>query len=343
MSTKIVIIFPYNGFEAESDRERLFWCLVSEITTSTPDRILTIILNSDTEIRGQTKAFFDVLNRTGTEKTATTVKQDLLEKRLKQKINSEKALLPDMDSLSNVQLMILRTWAVDTCQMWLSGWGAILDEESAEETDRIILLPGDLEQVEEKSFFINLTDFIHRPKADIDIGDFDTINVRSAKHLIDQYGTYALLANWFPNVSDAIFNKPLSLKRPRSEFLNIKRSTLAQLLTYKKFAYEQTLNMIIHSWNHDNNTWKHRLFGHPLGILRDEGREFNEAINQIERTERMLKCVWREIKANEINAKAIGSRQIEFRKILDEYFSLDRKSTSIREAAYITVLSLLAE
>src|SRR5690242_10989634 len=54
-------------------------------------------------------------------------------------------------------------------------------------------------------------------------------------------------ALWFPEIAAAARDK--SIWKPRSEFVNIRVRVLRKLLvSNRRFAYEQTLNMLIHWW-----------------------------------------------------------------------------------------------
>ena len=62
---------------------------------------------------------------------------------------------------------VLRVYSVDTCQMWLSGFGRILDDnqENLNDEDEVILqLPGDLKDVQGdlKDFLGNLNYMAHK-------------------------------------------------------------------------------------------------------------------------------------------------------------------------------------
>lgn len=215
---------------------------------------------------------------------------------------------------------------------------------------RIIQLPGDIDSVKHNNDFFNqLKGFIAHTKFDIVIGDFSTEGRFNAKDLIDSYGTYALLANWFPEVTQAILQLPLN--KPRSEFLNVRTNTLKKLLDVRKFAYEQTVNMLIHSWDFKRGKWKFKIHSHKLGVLTDDGsfREYTECLDQIERTERMIKLLWREIhkpsddSTNKSRTKRNGSKKKEniYQDFIDIYHVLDKRSTSIRENARIIISNLL--
>jgi hypothetical protein len=220
--------------------------------------------------------------------------------------------------------------------MWLHGWGYILDRYS--EASRIVQFPGDIDLIANRTtFFIEVDNFISFGDPwDIVIGDFTTGDQFSAKDLIDLFGTIPLLANWFPDVAKAIHG--LALQRPRSEFLNVRTSVLRQLLDYRKFAYDQTLNMLIHAWDFAGSDWKYRITRHSLGTLQDDksARRYRECLDQIERTERMLKLLWREIYEPAASATPAALTQL-----FNEYDVLDQRSTAIRETARITIRSLL--
>lgn len=290
MSTKVVIIFPYSGYISESRRANLFWSMVEACRETTNNNPPVVVLNMDTEIKGRAKAFLD-------------------------------------DPRSKTDVEIYRVWSVDTCQMWLAGWGYVIDKYK--DSSRVVQLPGDIDSIgNKKDFFNGLSTFITFTQPwDIVIGDFSSGDQFNAKDLIDRYGTYSLLANWFPEISKSILELPLN--KPRSEFLNINVPTLKSLLEYRKFAYEQTLNMLIRSW--DDGKWKYKIHPHVLGTLKDDSslRQYRDCLDQIERTERMLKLLWREIHE--------PSESQDF----DVYDRLDRRSTSIRESARVILRNLL--
>lgn len=307
MSTKTMILFPYGGYVADSKCEDLFWKLVDTcraIDEEPIDEKPLVVLNRDTETQGNAAAFLD-------------------------------------DSRKE-KVEILKVWSVDSCQMWLTGWGYIIDRYP--ESSRIVQLPGDIETIkDETDFFNDIHNFITASGDNFVIGDFNTGDRYSAKELIDTYGIYPLLANWFPKVFKKI--RGFHLRRPRSEFLNIKTTTLKEFLKYQKFAYEQTLNMIIHAWDFEKDTWQANI-KRPrivrLGTIKDDStfRQYGGCLNQIERTERLLKYLWREIHEPRITGDDKKDEQ-EYKKFSDEYDDLDRRSTAIREGARIAIRALL--
>ncbi len=112
-------------------------------------------------------------------------------------------------------------WAVDTCQMWLAGWGRILDETP--QVRGILQVPGDLTEIKSKdpyardpwkAFLDCLTAMRRRlPETDLVVGDYE-VAPEKAKQLIDTYGTFPLLYNWFPEVARKLREIPID--RPRS-------------------------------------------------------------------------------------------------------------------------------
>ncbi len=299
---KTVIIFPYQGYENNEQCEWYFWWTIERCKLIDPKPI--VVIPRTTVIRGDAVSF-------------------LKDERSK-------------------DLEIIETWSVDTCQTWITGWGHVLDNYP--ETKRLVQLPGDMDHVnDDVHFYNNLTDFIEITDSDISIGDFGTGDKYSAKSLVDTYGTYSLLANWFPEISQGI--RSLPLHRPRSEFLNIKTSVLRDLLiNNRNFAYEQTLNFLIKSWNYDEAKWKYNVSISPLGSLSDNKslRDYRSCIDQIERIERMLSLLWREIKEpRKKNSVDDASFEEQYTAFSTEYDNLRTKSKGIMETARTTLRALL--
>lgn len=300
--SKPIIIFPYLGYENNKKCEWYFWWTVEACKELDPRPI--VVLPRDTVIRGDAASF---------------IKDDRYK-----------------------TLDVLPTWSVDSCQTWLAGWGYVLDHYP--EVARIVQIPGDIDYVEEdREFYNNLRAFIWINNTDISIGDFRTGDQYSAKSLVDTYGTYSLLANWFPEISRSIRSLPLN--RPRSEFLNIKTDVLRDLIiNHRAFAYEQTLNFLIKCWNYDEAKWKYNISNVFLGNLSDNRsfRNYRACIDQIERTERMLSLLWREIKAPK-KKDNVTDKQFEeqYTVFSNEYDKLYAKSKGIMESARTTLRALL--
>ncbi len=302
INSKPVIIFPYQGYENNKQCEWYFWWTVDRCKEIDPRPI--VMLSRDTVIRQDAASFIK-------------------------------------DERYNA-LEVVQTWSVDTCQTWLAGWGHVLDNYP--EAERVVQIPGDIDYVnEDVEFYGNLTDFIETTSSDIAIGDFGTGDKYSAKSLVDTYGSYSLLANWFPEISQSI--RSLPLHRPRSEFLNIKTSVLRDLLiNNRNFAYEQTLNFLIKCWDYNKTKWRYNISVSPLGSLSDNKsfRDYSGCIDQIERIERMLSLLWREIKEpkkkSSVNDKKFEEQYTVF---CDEYDKLRAKSKGIMETARTTLRALL--
>ncbi len=302
MIIKTLIIFPYMGYENNKKCEWYFWWTVDRCREIDPKPI--VVIPRDTIIRGDAVSF----------------------------IND-----PRYSTLEVVQ-----TWSVDTCQSWLAGWGHILDNYP--NAQRIVQIPGDIDYVEEDvEFYNNLSQFIKTTTSDIVIGDFKTGNQYSAKSLVDTYGTYSLLANWFPEISKSI--RTLPLNRARSEFLNIRASVLRELiLKNRNFAYEQTLNFLVKCWNYEESKWRYDIAKFFLGTLSDSKsfRSYRGCIDQIERIERMLSLLWREIKEPQ-KQDYQSDKEIEHQYTVfsNEYDKLYSKSKGIMDTARTTLRALL--
>ncbi|MFH1479136.1 MAG: hypothetical protein ABIG92_05125 [Candidatus Omnitrophota bacterium] len=302
INSKPIIIFPYHGYENNKKCEWYFWWTIDRCKEIDPKPI--VVLPRDTVIRGDAETF-------------------IKDKRYE-------------------TLEVVQTWSVDTCQTWLAGWGHVLDNYP--EAERIIQIPGDIDYVDEDvKFYDKLRSFIEITSSDIAIGDFGTGDKYSAKSLVDTYGTYSLLANWFPEVSRAIRSLPLN--RPRSEFLNIKTSALRDLLiNNRNFAYEQTLNFLIKCWSYEETKWRYNISAFPLGTLSDSKsfRDYRGGIDQIERIERMLSLLWREIKEPKTK-NSVSDKEFEgqYTAFSNEYDNLRSKSKGIMGTARTTLRALL--
>src|ERR1017187_8549102 len=186
---------------------------------------------------------------------------------------------------------ILDAWCVDTCQMWYSGLGQAYEEGA--EGDVYWLIPGDFNYGTPVGLEILcrlhlLPEICLEQKQDLCIGEIAT-NHGSSKQLIDTYGTFALLYNWFPAEAQEIRQYT---ERPRSEFFAVRHGFLGELLRQRWYPYEQTVVMLLQAV-----IGKKSISRFLVGNISDlpEGREsLASAMQQVERTERVLKAVWRE-------------------------------------------------
>ena len=111
----------------------------------------------------------------------------------------------------------------------------------------------------------------------------------NSKQLIDTYGTFALLYNWFPAEAREIRQYT---ERPRSEFFAIGHGFLYEMLRQRWYAYEQTMVLLL--WAVFSNKRVGRLSVGDISDLPLGTESLASAIMQIERTERVLKTLWLE-------------------------------------------------
>jgi hypothetical protein len=220
---------------------------------------------------------------------------------------------------------ILDAWCVDTCQMWYTGLGEAFERGGPD--DVYWLIPGDFNYGsavgrEVMGRLHDLPEIIMELNQDLCVGEIATEAVHS-KHLIDAYGTFALLYNWFPNEATEIRSYT---ERPRSEFFAIRHGFLRQMLSQRWYAYEQTVVLLLHAVF--GNQQISRFFVGQISDL-PEGREtFASAAQQVERTERVLKSVWRER-----NQPRAGWAE--------EFRLLEAQSEQVRRTALLILRNLL--
>src|SRR5580765_551433 len=220
---------------------------------------------------------------------------------------------------------ILDAWCVDTCQMWYSGLGMAFEKGGPE--DVYWLIPGDFNYgtaigKDVLGRLHDLPEIILELQQDLCIGEIATDH-NNSKQLIDTYGTFALLYNWFPAEAQEIRQYT---ERPRSEFFAVRHSFLREVLRQRWYAYEQTVVMLLQAVF--SNKHMSRFF---VGNISDlpEGREsFSSALQQVERTERVLKSIWRE-------------RNQPKNGWIDQYRVLETQSEQVRRTAMIILKNLL--
>jgi hypothetical protein len=169
----------------------------------------------------------------------------------------------------------------------------------------------------------DLPEIVLELKQDLCIGEIATDHNHS-KQQIDTYGTFALLYNWFPVEAQEIRQ---FTERPRSEFFAIRHNFLREVLTQRWYAYEQTVVMLLHAVFNQK-----RISRFFVGKISDlpEGREsYASAVQQVERTERVLKALWRER-----NQPQPGW--------IERYRDLEIQSEQIRRTALTILQNLLA-
>jgi len=186
---------------------------------------------------------------------------------------------------------ILDVWCVDTCQMWYSGLGLAFEKGGPD--DIYWLIPGDFNYGtavgrEVLGRLHDLPEICVELQQDLCIGEIATDH-NNSKQLIDTYGTFALLYNWFPAEAKEIRQYT---ERPRSEFFAVRHGFLGEVLRQRWYAYEQTVVMLLQAV-----LGRKRISRFFVGHVSDlpEGREsLASAMQQVERTERVLKTFWRE-------------------------------------------------
>jgi len=220
---------------------------------------------------------------------------------------------------------LLEAWCVDTCQMWYTGLGAAF--EQGREEDVYWLIPGDFNYgtpigQEVLGRLHDLPEIIEELEQDLCIGEIATDH-NNSKQLIDTYGTFALLYNWFPSQAEEIRQ---FTERPRSEFFAVRHSFLREVLAQRWYAYEQTVVMLLHAVFQQK-----RISRFFVGNISDipTGREsLASAMQQVERTERVLKALWRE--RNESRPGWI-----------EDYRRLEAQSEQVRRTALTILENLL--
>ena len=220
---------------------------------------------------------------------------------------------------------ILDAWCVDTCQMWYSGLGQAFEEGGEE--DIYWLIPGDFNYGTPVGLEILcrlhlLPEICQEQKQDLCIGEI-AVSQGSSKQLIDTYGTFALLYNWFPAEAREI--RQLT-ERPRSEFFAVRHGFLREALRRRWFAYEQTVVLLLQAV-----TFRQHISRFAVGDISDlpEGREsLASALQQVERTGRVLKSIWCE-------------RHQATPGWVEQYRVLENQSEQVRRTALILLKNLL--
>jgi hypothetical protein len=220
---------------------------------------------------------------------------------------------------------ILDAWCVDTCQMWYAGLGMAFEKGGPD--DVYWLIPGDFNYGTPVGHEVlgrlhDLPEIILELDQDLCIGEIATDH-NNPKQLIDTYGTFALLYNWFPVEAEEIRQ---FTERPRSEFFALRHSFLEEVLRQRWYAYEQTVVMLLQAM-----FTRKRISRFFVGSISDlpEGREsVASAVQQVERTERVLKTVW-------------GERNQTKPGWLEDYRLLETQSEDVRRAAVTIFQHLL--
>jgi hypothetical protein len=220
---------------------------------------------------------------------------------------------------------LLEAWCVDTCQMWYTALGKAYERGGPD--DVYWLIPGDFNYgtpvgKDVLSRLHDLPEICDELNQDLCIGEIATDH-NNSKQLIDTYGTFALLYNWFPSEAQEIRTYT---ERPRSEFFAVKHGFLGEMLHQRWYAYEQTVVMLLHAVLRKKHI--SRFFVGNISDLPEGSDSLNSAMQQVERTERVLKTFWRE----QHHQKSGWS---------DHYRKLESQSEQVRRTALILLENLL--
>ena len=216
--------------------------------------------------------------------------------------------------------------------MWLHGFGTAFDD-SETVYDVYWLIPGDFYYADKPGQevlqrFEAIPDTVYAGKAEMCIGEI-SVSPNSAKQLIDTYGTYGLLYNWFPAEAQGL--KKIT-EKPRSEFIAIGHDYLkTALISQRWYGYEQTIVILLQGMQGVRPMRTIKKI--ELGNLTDEptGRsDLAGAMQQVERTERVLKLYWRELKGPQDPLWP------------EKFRILDHQSEQIRSAAMVILQQILA-
>ena len=220
---------------------------------------------------------------------------------------------------------ILDAWCVDTCQMWYAGLGLAFDRGGPQ--DVYWLIPGDFNYGDPVGREVlgrlhDLPEICAELKQDVCIGEIATDH-KNPKQLIDTYGTFALLYNWFPDEAREIREYT---ERPRSEFFAIRHDFLGEMLNRRWFAYEQTMVILLQAVFNQKRIA--RFFVGNISDLPEGRQSLASAMQEVERTERVLKTLWRERQSDELGWS-------------DRYRLLETQSEQIRRTALTLLENLL--
>jgi hypothetical protein len=226
----------------------------------------------------------------------------------------------------NVHSDIVDAWCVDTCQMWYAGLGMACERGGP--GDVYWLIPGDFNYgaAAGKQVLDGIRDLPQIPLEldhDLCIGEIEA-NPAASKQLIDTYGTFALLYNWFPAEAQEIRQ---FTERPRSEFFAIRHGFLREVLQQRWYAYEQTVVLLLRAVFTQKGI--SRFFVGQISDLPSGRETYASAVQQVERTERVLKALWRER-----NETKPGWPE--------QYRCLESNSDQVRKTALLILQNILA-
>jgi hypothetical protein len=237
------------------------------------------------------RALYQLVKRLAADKERYAHPITVLDRKTYYSMHENKAFLDFRRDTVARHSEVLDLWAVDTCQMWYAGLGTAFERGGAH--DVYWLIPGDFNYgttvgQEVLNGLHDLPEIILELDQDLCIGEIASDHINS-KQLIDTYGTFALLYHWFPAEAQEIRQ---FTERPRSEFFALRHSFLGEALRQRWYPYEQTVVMLLQAV-----FGKKGISRFSVGHISDlpTGREsLASAMLQVERTERVLKALWRE-------------------------------------------------
>ena len=271
------------------------------------------------------KALYDLVARLDAQKKTYARPITVVDRKTHYRMAHDQAFLAFKKGTVARYSEVLDAWCVDTCQMWYSGLGQAF--EKGKPGDVYWLIPGDFNYgtavgQEVLGRLHDLPEIILELDQDLCIGEIATDH-NNSKQLIDTYGTFALLYNWFPVEGQEIRQ---FTERPRSEFFAVRHEFLAEVLGQRWYPYEQTVVMLLQAVFARKKIT--RFFVGNVSDLPTGRESFASAMQQVESTERVLKSVWRERNAN-------GAGWIE------RYYELALRSEPVRRGALIVLENML--
>jgi hypothetical protein len=271
------------------------------------------------------EALYELVQRLAGDKDRYAHPITVLDRKTYYSLRGNKAFLDFRRKVLSPCSEVLDVWAVDTCQMWYSGLGAAFERGGPQ--DVYWLIPGDFNYgtargQEVLSGLHDLPEIILELDQDVCIGEIATDH-SNPKQLIDTYGTFALLYNWFPTEAQEIRQ---FTERPRSEFFAVRHSFLGQVLRQRWYPYEQTVVMLLQAVFGKKGISRFSV-GH-ISDVPEQGESLASAMQQVERTERVLKAVWQERHEAEPNW-------------IEQYRRLEFRSEQVRRAALTILQNLL--
>ena len=271
------------------------------------------------------KALYDLVARLDAQKKTYARPITVVDRKTHYRMAHDQAFLAFKKGIVARYSDILDAWCVDTCQMWYSGLGMAF--EKGKPGDVYWLIPGDFNYgtavgQEVLGRLHDLPEIILELDQDLCIGEIATDH-NNSKQLIDTYGTFALLYNWFPVEGQEIRQ---FTERPRSEFFAVRHEFLAEVLGQRWYPYEQTVVMLLQAvFGRKKIT---RFFVGNVSDLPTGRESFASAMQQVERTERVLKSLWRERHANQPGW-------------IQKYYELALRSEPVRHGALIVLENML--